>query len=219
MSEEEMGYFDQGWGLPEKSDGGDGDSPEWRFRLNYGQSKEIVFVTDAPVRFYEHKIYHEGQVDHFTCGHSRKDGQCYACEQGDNRRFVGAFTIIDQEGYEKQDGTEIDFVRRPLVMLRDELERITKRRERLGSLVGHQFEVSRTEKNTSPTTGDDWIHLGEVDLDEEYPDVEPMDMKDRFEPMTYQEQKAEMASIDFDSDDDFEDDEQETEEADTVQYE
>lgn len=158
-----------------------------------GQSREIVFVDDAPFRFYEHTWYtsQNGWRNWATC--MQGSGQnCPLCEAGVRSYYVGMLTVVDlSEWREKDSGKVHKNELRLFAAKTDTLKLLKLKKEKSHGLVGKRFSVART-KDKSPGCGDvfdlegeaNWAALGFLQGP-----PKPFDYAELLKPMSFESMK------------------------------
>jgi hypothetical protein len=138
-----------------------------RFWLTTEKDREIILLDDLPFRLREHEI----QLDKtswdktfLTCRRGFQDDPlCYSCQQGYKEHLLGLITILDMNEWTGRDGKVHQFARRLYPMKLGTMKRFAKRKERVGSLVGHRFLVGRSG-NLSPRVGDEFEFIKQEKL-------------------------------------------------------
>lgn len=185
-----------------------GGSKQRRFWMPEGAETKVIFLDGVPFKFWEHQVPINGNFRNwFTCLRDLDENGCPLCDHAEKHRdannkashgryLVGMFNVIDRskwvdkEGKEHKDEVKILPVK---VMM---LKRFKKRAERYGgSLEGHEFIVSRTSKKVA-NIGDDWEHVGEVDLKEFK--VEKFDFKELLKPSSHADLLKIVKTLDVD---------------------
>lgn len=132
--------------------GGDFDSD--RFFLKKGESTVVTMLTDEPFGIYEHQIETADKWNNYvTC--TAGMGKCLGCEHKIKRQFVGFYTVIHETQFETKKG----IVKNPKKLLPvspKQLKLFGNWKEKRGTLISAQYDVTRTEEQTSYRIGDDW---------------------------------------------------------------
>ncbi len=156
----------------EKRDLGGGPKRWW---MPAATSKQIVFVDDSPVCFDEHSWRVEGSKFPLfaTCTAKVHVDPCPGCSTKGVSKFdyTGHLTIVDITGYTSGKGTPKEkHVAFELVEFAPKLKAMNKlkiKKQNKGSLVGQLYTISRADEN-GPSTGDDFDHIREADMDKLY---------------------------------------------------
>ena len=156
-----MSWFDQGYdGAKEQAEKKELGFPPNRFWLKADASKKVVFIDDAPFCIWEHSFKdYENQKNFVTCISKFSEEGCPGCynpTRVGKGSYTGFLTVVDLTGYTTRDGEErgkyeLMFLA-PKTML---LNKLRKRKENKGSLVGCIFNFSRSADKQAAATGDD----------------------------------------------------------------
>ena len=139
--------------------------------MRAGDTKELVFIDDSPFCIQEHQWRNSDDKWHTaTCISKINDAGCPADgARGVGRPdYVGHTTIIDVTGYTAKDGTENKYRLMLLPAKTKFLNKLKKKKENKGSLLGQLWSLSRADSN-APNTGDDLDHIREINMEKLYP--------------------------------------------------
>lgn len=172
MSNNGRSWYDTGYaGAEKEQERRDLGSAPPRFWLKPGASKEIVWVTDDPFCYYEHqwRVGDDKQFYYGTCVSKINPDGCYLdSAKGVGRaEYVGQYTIVDVSGYVTKEGKENKFQLMLLPAKTKVLNRLKKKKENKGTLIGQLWSVARGDDH-SPNTGDDFDFIREAKMDELY---------------------------------------------------
>jgi len=143
----------------------------WEFWLKKGETAEIVFLDDDRFGVYRHVMPLDGRYEKFTCNGE----DCILCGMGKSRSYFEYYNIIDLRTYKNRDGKDVTMTRRALAAGKDLAAMLQLRRsERGGSLAGKKFKVTRMGEK-SPSAGNDYQYLKDVDLSKVPNDIKPYD--------------------------------------------
>ena len=139
--------------------------PPDRWWMREGETKEIVFIDDNPFCCHVHSwMTHEKKWFHETCLSKISDDGCPADgAKGVGRAdYTGHLTVIDVTGYTNDEGKEFKYQLKAFPGKTKVLNKLKKKKENKGSLLGQLWTLTRADKNT-PNTGDDLDHVREID--------------------------------------------------------
>ena len=139
--------------------------PPDRWWLKAGNSKEIVFIDDDPFCLQEHTWRDSNdRWHHATCIAKLNDGNCPACSaKGVGRPdYVGHMTVVDVTGYVDRDGNEHKYRLMLMPAKTKFLNRLRKKKENLGSLLGQLWTLTRADSN-APNTGDELDKVRDIE--------------------------------------------------------
>lgn len=190
-------WFETEYGDLEEETGSSGGRKQRRFWLPVGAETKVIFMDGVPFKFWEHQVPIDGDFRNwYTCLRDLDKDGCPLCDYSaahpdskgkptHGRYLVGMFNVIDRSEWTDSEGNthkdEVKILPVKVMMLK----RFKKRAERYGgSLAGHEFIVSRSSKKVA-NIGDDWEHVGEVDVAKEFKSLEPLDFKEMFKPMSH----------------------------------
>lgn len=150
-----------------------GDRNSDRFYLKTGESADVV-VLSQPHEFrkiLEHEVWIDNRPHYATC--CQPEGPCDLCELAKTepklkRKELWVGTVLCLKGYKKQDGTEVNNVRKLLPLNFKGRELFAKTLE-IAMEEGHEcrggfFKASRSGDKKSIKTGDIWIFRKMADL-------------------------------------------------------
>lgn len=153
-----------------------------RFYLPYGSEKRIVMVSDDPQPVTEHRVCIDNNwFNFFTCLSWAVNEPCPICESETVKASYykgAAFTAIDLDGWEADDGTQYENVKTLVIAKLSQAQKFKKKRKVAGQFRGIEFLVSRNEEHNSPSIGNDWTIADKMDEDE---------LQDRFDEETIEE--------------------------------
>lgn len=144
------------------------------FFVKADNSKEIVFVDDNPIVFMEHKIWADGKYQRFTC----LGPSCPLCKSGHQAKKVFVLTAIDKTEWIDRSGNVHGDNKVLFIGSMNVAPLLKKEKDRLGTLVGCRFRVSRTDK-TAPAVGNRFEFLCKEDVSK----YEKVDYKSYFSPL------------------------------------
>jgi len=175
-----------------------------RFFLRAEETKHIIMLDDVPFSIWEHNPTINGEFWHyFTCikGINPEDPVCPMCMSRIKRMYTGYITILDATGWKDKKGNLVRYNRQLFPMTLKTLKRFNVAKDKKTSLVGAQFEITRTSSD-AVKVGDMWDFEDYVDpfKDEEYwftsklqkkkMPPEPFNYKEIFAPMSSAELKS-----------------------------
>lgn len=137
-----------------------GDVP-WDFWLKPGDEAKVIFLDgDDCLVVAEHNTKGaDGKWGNYsTCLKDLGQPVCPLCTAGEKSSLSWLFTILHLTSFENNKKETVVNPVRLLRMKEDQAALLKKYIERLGTLVGQQFTVSRSNKDKSARTGDQWIH-------------------------------------------------------------
>ena len=142
-----------------------GSRPDvFRFWLENGTSRDVVFLDDQGFGIWEHVVKVGDDYHNVTC---RMDG-CMLCNHPDKKfrykSYVECYNVFDLQPYEK-DGKKFPGSRRLLAVKGEAQQKALARRRDAagGTLVGKKVNISR-DGDKSPASGSDFNVVGEFDL-------------------------------------------------------
>jgi hypothetical protein len=135
-----------------------------RFFLRENTEREIIFLSDAAVRIWEHNPLVNGEWqpgNWYTCrqGIFRNDPSCAMCQGNIDRYKIGFYSIMDTTEFTFK-GKTYKNLRRLLALRIEGMKRAKIKKDRQGGLVGRRFLFSRTSKK-APNIGNDWEFMQE----------------------------------------------------------
>jgi len=131
-----------------------------------GNTKEVVFVDDAPFCIREHQWRDSNGRWHWaTCIAKISEQGCPACEKKPigHAAYVGYYTLVDVSGYVTRDGEENKYRMILCPAKTKVLNKFKQKKENRGTLTGQLWNLSRADSNTA-STGDDLDHVREINL-------------------------------------------------------
>jgi hypothetical protein len=142
--------------------------PPQRVWMPPDKYREIIFVDDECIQFWEHQLYLNGTWQNwFTCLENIPPDEnpegCPLCDSGQKKYYVTMYTVIDATPWVDKKGNERKNVKRLLAVKTDVAKAIERSRQRRGSLEGCKYEFYRASE-TDASSGDIREFLGEVDL-------------------------------------------------------
>ena len=151
----------------------------FRFWLPQGESAMVTFVDGelddegilTPPRFFEHNLKLNGQWGNFyVCPkHSNPEMnlQCPICDTGNKPSLMAVFTVIDHRESQNKDKTKTYKDQRRLFMATTgTYEILYKIAQKRGGLAGAKFEISRSNKDKSPSVGDMFDFEGKTPVED-----------------------------------------------------
>jgi len=152
-----------------------------RFWMEAKTRREIIFVDDGGVSFWEHQYYANGHFRNYTpCLLKNKkmdEDQCPLCAAGNHPYFVGHFSVVDLNEWKDKKGVVHKNEVKLYSAKTDVLRKIQRRKAKKVSLVGIKFEVSRGGKQDFSTGSDFDIVEENVNIAKLYPEAKPIDYK------------------------------------------
>lgn len=158
------------------SDGGNGKSDflTWgpdRVWIPAGQSRDFVFVDDAPFTFDEHNARINGSWrNHITClAPVTEEGEppCCSILGKDSRYRVSMMTVIDTSKWTDKKGNVRQYEIKVLPAKWKTAQKLERKMNELSkdgkSIVGRLYKVVR-ETDKSPAVGDDYEFSRDVDM-------------------------------------------------------
>ena len=162
------------------------DRKPFRFWMNPGDAKDIVFVDDRAFSFKEHQVKLNGKWNNFFTCTAPMGEKCPLCEAKQPLYLVTMFTVIDTSEYTSSNGKVYKNTRK-LLAVKPAIATVLQRKKKAQneSLVGCKFTVFRpTEKDSS--AGSDFEFQSKIDL-AEYGNPQPFDYEQIFAPLTRRE--------------------------------
>lgn len=159
--------FDGAQREQEKRELGYGPNRLWQ---KPGASRELIFLDDLPFCIWEHAWKNEsGKWEFATCINKIATEGCPAdgAKGVQGAEYTGFLTVVDGTGYVDGKGRDHKW---ELIMLTPKtkvINRIKKKKESRGSLVGCMYTLTRADENT-PSTGDDLDFIREGDMNKLY---------------------------------------------------
>lgn len=144
----------------------------FKFWLNKGEKKKIIFIGDERIGVHEHNIQMGPKKwEQYTCS---RTADCYWCGTKSRSNYVEYSTVLDLTPYTNKDGVEKKYSRKAFPASGLAIDVLNRRRqEKGGSLAGYMVEVAR-DGEKSPSVGNDFNVIGEKpDLSK----LPPMDVK------------------------------------------
>lgn len=126
----------------------------YRFWMPKGTTTRIVFLDDNPPVYDEHNLQINGSWKNwFTC--KKQFGEeCSICEGGTYAYTAGAYTILDGSEWTDKKGAVHKDEKKLYIAKMDTLKKLKQISAKRGGLRGCVFEVTRTDGDKSPGTGD-----------------------------------------------------------------
>jgi hypothetical protein len=154
-----------------------------RFFMKPNTKREIVFIDDTGVSYWEHQYEANGTFYNYTpCLEKNKAGseslgkRCPLCRAKNYAYFVGQFSIIDLDNkWTDKKGKEHVNEVKLYAAKTDVLKKLLRRKEKKVSLVGIKFEVARGGKKDFLTGSDFDIVEEGIDIAKLYPEAKPID--------------------------------------------
>lgn len=153
----------------------------FRFFMDSGQAKEVVFLDDAMFMVKEHFVkLGPKKFETFTCS---DDGDCILCGMKQRVGVSEYYTILDLTPYKKKDGTEQKYSRKALPVKGTAIDVLMRRRQAAGgNLKFNKVRIIR-DGDKSPNSGSDFEVLGPVDQVKLEAAVKPVDLLKPYEFM------------------------------------
>lgn len=169
-----------------------------KFWLKYGESRNVIFLEDEPVIFYEHRfIYNDDWRNAVTKVCLRKLGKCPGCESGNKAQIRAAFSVSDLTSWTDKEGKTHKSQKRLLILGATQAEKLNQLYEGNGhKLRGFQVKIGRGTDKKENKTGTSFLPCtkeGKVvwyNLDEwlkKGADVKPFDYSKVIKMGTYEE--------------------------------
>ena len=163
-----------------------------RFWMPQGDSRKIVFLDlDVSIALWEHAMKIGKDYRNFATCLSHLGKPCPLCSlEGKVSKYkVVPFTVIDRSEYELKSGpkkgTRVKDTKRLFMAKSDIFERLARKMKRLKEegkgLQMAEFEIFRSNKDKSPSTGDDLEYIKHVDAGE-FEDIKPFDYEELLAP-------------------------------------
>lgn len=129
------------------------------------QSKDTVWVDDQPVCIHEHNPKMNGNYRNWlTCLQGVYDEVVCCVKLGVNSRYyVGYLTSVDCTEWQDQRGNKHQYELRLTPLKLRSLKKFRRKVEDRGKMLGTMWRLTR-EDDKSPTCGDDWEFLRDVDM-------------------------------------------------------
>lgn len=129
------------------------------------QSKDTVWVDDAPVCIHEHNPKMNGNYRNWiTCLQGVHDEVVCCAKLGPSSRYyVGYLTSVDCSEWQDQRGNKHQYEMRLVPLKLRSLKKFRRKVEDRGKMIGTMWRLTR-EDDKSPTCGDDWEFLRDVDM-------------------------------------------------------
>lgn len=171
----------------------------WRFYIKQGEDRRITFLdgdineegmVDAAT-FWEHVVPMNGGWANFVCTAEEDASQpCPLCAAGNQKRLVGALTVIDHTDYKIKNGPKAGEViknqRKLFVATRQQLAVLKSLAEKRGGLAGCTFDVIRIGEKSS-NTGSQFDFVEKFDSGQELCEKYGLTEED-IQPANYQEE-------------------------------
>lgn len=126
----------------------------FRFWMPKATTTRIVFLDDNPPVYDEHNLQINGSWKNwFTCKKQFGE-QCSICDGGTYAYTAGAYTILDGTEWTDKKGTVHKDEKKLYIAKMDTLKKLKQMSAKRGGLRGCVFEVTRTDGDKSPGTGD-----------------------------------------------------------------
>ena len=186
---EQKGWYQRGWDNLDDFKREYSNQPR-RLWMPKESSKKVIFLDDNPFRFYEHQLYLNGSWQNwFTClKQGETSRECPLCKMDDNPYYVGMYTIVDMSEYFDKKGNQHKNELRIFAAKIDTMKLLKLKKERMGSLVGCKFEISRVGEK-SPSVGNNFEYVEKLTMEQ----VDELVNKDRgaqkleVKPFAYEE--------------------------------
>lgn len=131
----------------------------WAFQVEKGRTKKIILLDKNVKIFPIHEFWTpEGKVLRAVCT-QRLEGSCPLCDRGHQKVLIGVLTAVEVGEFKvkiKGEDTILKNPRRLVIAKQTTLDILQKRYEKYKTLQHLQFDVSRSNKENSPSSGDDW---------------------------------------------------------------
>lgn len=139
----------------------------FRFYMKQGEDAPVTFIDGdlnkdgllVPPRYFEHNLFLNGKWGNlFVCPEKTAPHlgmKCPICATGDNPTLSALFTVLDHREFKSKDGTKVyKDSQRLFVAKSGTMEILAKIAGKRGGLAGVRFDVSRSNKDKSPSVGD-----------------------------------------------------------------
>lgn len=126
-----------------------------RFWIPRDSTTTVVFLDDNPPVFEEHQRQIGGSWQNWdTC--KRQFGEtCTICDNGTYAYTAGAYTILNRnEWTSKRSGKTYKDTKELFIAKMDTLKKLKQISKKRGGLRGCVFEITRSDSDKSPSTGD-----------------------------------------------------------------
>lgn len=154
----------------------------FRFWLNKGEKKEIVFLADEMFAVWEHTIpMGNNKYEQFTCS---RDANCRFCGEKKNATFTLYCSVLDMTPYTAKDGSVKKYSKRAFPAKGAAIEVLSRRRQEAGgNLTGYKVNCFR-DGDKAPNCGNDFTLIQKVDLTKLPADVaKPFDFETMLAPL------------------------------------
>jgi hypothetical protein len=168
-----MSWYSQGYdGLKQEEERMNSLGMPDRLWIPPDASKQILFVDDEPFCIYEHNPKMNGSFKNWmTCLRGVEDeAPCCEILGVKTRYFAGYYTVIDCSQYTDKKGVTHQYEIKFLLAKAKTLKKLKMKKESKGSLAGSIYNATRFDQK-SPTCGDDFEFVKQVDLEKVFPHV------------------------------------------------
>lgn len=143
--------------------GGANNVRNWRFKLGYDSTGNIVCLDDLTFFFNEHQFQANGSYYNYETCIQDIEGECPLCDSQSKFAPVGVMSIIDLTEYKKKDGTLSTPKKKIIVLKQGGRERFLRKQKKLGGLALKKFEIYRSKDKKGEATGTDVEYEKDVD--------------------------------------------------------
>lgn len=176
----------------------------FRFRIKPGEDARVVFISSSPqLVAREHTVPGvRGGYDNVICLDESGENPeaCPFCREGNLAPVVAYFTVLHLTEFETRSGNTVVNPVRTLAAKSATITILQKYAEKQGDkgLTGMVFDVSRSNKRTSPNVGDVWMYdetISKAEIMELNPEAKPLDFDEEVIRYTFEQMESHVAKV------------------------